>query len=99
MQFAQATSTAALFLLFGTMVPAYMQPDQKNEVRDIEKLIRTSLPVSRHPDIPQEQFTEAAAHSKQPFNRAARRFPSRGHSGFRGHPRHASRGTAARDFS
>ena len=31
MQFVRATSTAALFLLFGTIVPAYAQQDQQNE--------------------------------------------------------------------
>jgi hypothetical protein len=31
MQFIRATSTAALFLLFGTTVPAYAQQDQQNE--------------------------------------------------------------------
>ncbi len=31
MQFVRATSTAALFLLFGTIVPAYAQQNQQNE--------------------------------------------------------------------
>ncbi|HQJ15018.1 MAG TPA: DEAD/DEAH box helicase [Candidatus Omnitrophota bacterium] len=35
-------------------------PDQKTDVRDIEKLIRASLPVIKHPDFPVEQFSEQA---------------------------------------
>lgn len=35
-------------------------PDQKTDVRDIEKLIRVSLPVIKHPDFPVEQFSEHA---------------------------------------
>ncbi|MBI5144782.1 MAG: DEAD/DEAH box helicase [Candidatus Omnitrophica bacterium] len=35
---------------------SFATPDQRRDVRDIEKIIRTSLPVSRHPEISQEQF-------------------------------------------
>ncbi len=35
---------------------SFATPDQSRDVADIEKLIRTSLPISRHPEIPQEQF-------------------------------------------
>ncbi len=31
---------------------SFATPDQKNDVRDIERLIRTSLPVSRVPELP-----------------------------------------------
>jgi ATP-dependent RNA helicase RhlE len=31
-------------------------PDQINDVREIEKIIRTTLPRSKNPEIPQEQF-------------------------------------------
>lgn len=36
---------------------SFATPDQSRNVADIEKLIRTPLPISRHPEIPQEQFT------------------------------------------
>jgi ATP-dependent RNA helicase RhlE len=37
---------------------SFATPDQSRDVRDIEKLIRSTLPVSRHPDIPSEEFAE-----------------------------------------
>jgi ATP-dependent RNA helicase RhlE len=36
---------------------SFATPDQSRIVADIEKLIRTTLPISRHPEITQEQFT------------------------------------------
>jgi ATP-dependent RNA helicase RhlE len=33
-------------------------PDQGSDVRNIEKLIRTALPVTRHPDFPSENFLQ-----------------------------------------
>lgn len=38
---------------------SFATPDQSRDVRDIEKLIRVSLPVSRHPEIHSERFVEA----------------------------------------
>ncbi len=35
---------------------SFATPDQINDVRDIEKIIRTTLPRSKNPEIPQEQF-------------------------------------------
>ena len=37
---------------------SFAMPDQKSEVRNIEKLIRTVLPISEHPELPREKFTE-----------------------------------------
>ena len=37
---------------------SFATPDQKSDVRDIEKLIKLTLPVSKHPEIPSEQFVE-----------------------------------------
>jgi len=45
---------------------SFATPDQKGNVRDIEKLIRVSLPISRHPDISHEQFSQP---SNQPRNK------------------------------
>jgi ATP-dependent RNA helicase RhlE len=38
---------------------SFATPDQSRDVRDIEKLIRSALPVSKHPEIPSEEFTES----------------------------------------
>ncbi|MEK7448053.1 MAG: DEAD/DEAH box helicase [Planctomycetota bacterium] len=38
---------------------SFATPDQSGTVRDIERIIRTSLPISRHSEIPPEQFTPA----------------------------------------
>jgi ATP-dependent RNA helicase RhlE len=35
---------------------SFATSDQSRDVRDIEKLIRATLPVSRHPEFPQEEF-------------------------------------------
>lgn len=40
---------------------SFATPDQSSDVRDIEKLIRTSLPVSKHPEFSSEQFTQSAS--------------------------------------
>ncbi len=37
---------------------SFAAPDQSEEVRDIEKLIRLTLPVSKHPGIAMEQFSK-----------------------------------------
>ena len=43
---------------------SFATPDQSRDVRDIEKLIKTSLPVSRHPEVPAAQFDQSL-HSPQ----------------------------------
>jgi ATP-dependent RNA helicase RhlE len=62
---------------------SFATPDQGNDVRDIEKLIRTSLPIARHPGISQEKFNQAshqAAEKRPKINyrhvrhRSSRRF-------------------------
>jgi ATP-dependent RNA helicase RhlE len=35
---------------------SFATPDQSRDVKDIEALIRTTLPIARHPEIPAEQF-------------------------------------------
>ncbi|MBI4982268.1 MAG: DEAD/DEAH box helicase [Candidatus Omnitrophica bacterium] len=44
---------------------SFATPDQSSDVRDIEKLIRTTLPVSKHPAISAEQFSKSSAHSSE----------------------------------
>ncbi|MFH1458082.1 MAG: DEAD/DEAH box helicase [Candidatus Omnitrophota bacterium] len=38
---------------------SFATPEQSCEVRDIEKLIRSTLPVSKHPEFPSEKFVES----------------------------------------
>ena len=47
---------------------SFATPDQKSDVRDIEKLIRSTLPVSKHPDIRHEEFSssESAVFQRKP---------------------------------
>jgi ATP-dependent RNA helicase RhlE len=35
---------------------SFATPEQNRDVRDIERLIRLTLPVSKHPEIPPEEF-------------------------------------------
>lgn len=44
---------------------SFATPDQSRDVRDIEKIIRVTLPISRHPEIPQEEFEHASFPQKQ----------------------------------
>ncbi|MDD5156008.1 MAG: DEAD/DEAH box helicase [Candidatus Omnitrophica bacterium] len=39
---------------------SFATPEQSRDVRDIEKLIKLTLPVSRHPEMPSEEFVEPA---------------------------------------
>jgi len=39
---------------------SFATPEQSRDVREIEKLIRLSLTVSKHPDMPSEKFDESA---------------------------------------
>ncbi len=40
---------------------SFATPDQKREVKDIEKVMRTALPISEHPEMPPERFEETTA--------------------------------------
>jgi hypothetical protein len=60
MQIIRVTSTAALFLLFGTMVPAFAQHDRKDE--------RQGKPEK--PQDRQEQAAPPAAQQQRPQGRA-----------------------------
>jgi ATP-dependent RNA helicase RhlE len=40
---------------------SFATPDQKNDIRDIEKLMRASLPISKHPDVSHEQFSQSSS--------------------------------------
>ncbi|OGS19468.1 MAG: hypothetical protein A2219_07720 [Elusimicrobia bacterium RIFOXYA2_FULL_50_26] len=58
-------------------------PDQKKDVRMIEQLIKTEIPVAEHPDVPSERFDERL--SSAPPRRHSHSHAGR--SSFRGHYR------------
>jgi len=37
---------------------SFATPDQERDVRDIEKMIRSTLPIAKHPEVPHEKFVE-----------------------------------------
>ncbi len=37
---------------------SFATPDQRNDVKNIERLIRTQLPIVKHPEIPTEEFDQ-----------------------------------------
>ena len=54
---------------------SFATPDQSHDVRDIEKLIKATLPVSKHAEITLDKFSES---SHQPDHRSGHR--QSGHS-------------------
>ncbi|MFH1903208.1 MAG: helicase-related protein, partial [Candidatus Omnitrophota bacterium] len=40
---------------------SFATPEQWSNVRNIEKLIKTVLPISEHPELPREEFTGSSA--------------------------------------
>jgi ATP-dependent RNA helicase RhlE len=55
---------------------SFATPDQKSDVRDIEKLIRATLPVSKHPEITHDVFIET---EEAPKHAPQKRHHSKGH--------------------
>ncbi len=58
---------------------SFATPDQGTDVKSIERLIRTAIPISQHPEVPLEQFSAPVRYS---FSPRGRRGPRRG-GGFR----------------
>ena len=56
---------------------SFVTPDQSRDVRDIEKIIRTTLPISKHPEISPEQFTTSKPHFQD--RQLKRKFTHRRH--------------------
>jgi ATP-dependent RNA helicase RhlE len=48
---------------------SFAMPDQSRDVRNIEKLIRISLPVSEHPEISQEHFIQPRHESRDRYQK------------------------------
>jgi len=57
---------------------SFATPDQSHDVRDIEKLIKATLPVAKHPEITLDKFSESG---HQPGRSSGRQFSH-------GQPRH-----------
>ena len=69
---------------------SFATPEQGKDVRSIEKLIKTALPIVEHPELPKEKFIEESRYHQSPkSHQGGRKRPSRfyGH-GQRKHPRH-----------
>ena len=62
---------------------SFATPDQEFDVRSIEKLIKTALPVSEHPELPREIFdgksAQPAGHYRQAATQRRRSFGSSAH--------------------
>ena len=56
---------------------SFATPDQRNDVQSIERLIRTALPISEHPEIPIERFAAPVRYSFTPSRRSRPRRYSR----------------------
>jgi len=60
---------------------SFATPDQSRDVYNIEKLIRVSLPVSKHPEVPPAQFSKSSqssgARPRYIFKQRRSRFHSR----------------------
>lgn len=59
---------------------SFATPDQSNDVRDIEKIIRASLPIAKHPQISPQEFEQF---SSRPAVKPFRRVHRPGHNKFR----------------
>jgi ATP-dependent RNA helicase RhlE len=53
---------------------SFATPDQRRDVKDIERIIRFALPLSKHPEIAPEEFVEPSHKAPQRhFKRTLRR--------------------------
>jgi ATP-dependent RNA helicase RhlE len=63
---------------------SFATPEQGGDVRNIEKLIKTALPVSEHPELPRERFIQPPKRTFSPRSYGKR---GSGHHRFRKHRR------------
>jgi len=61
---------------------SFATPEQSRDVRDIEKLIRSTLPVSKHPELPPEEFVELR---NERLRMNLKRHQNQGRNRFRSH--------------
>jgi len=73
---------------------SFATPDQKSDVKAIETLVKTAIPISQHPEVPMEQFSKSSSSApssssrygggRRPFGGGGhRRSGSSGGGGFR----------------
>jgi ATP-dependent RNA helicase RhlE len=60
---------------------SFATPDQRSEVRNIEKLMRTVLPVSKHPAFPSIEFESTRSSAPLPNRRSGFQGPRRSFQG------------------
>ena len=53
---------------------SFATPDQRQDVRSIEKLIKTVLPISEHPELPRERFDESSNQPAGPVSSRAQKY-------------------------
>ena len=61
---------------------SFATPEQGSDVKSIERLIKTALPIVEHPELPKEKFIEESKYHQSPKPYQGRR---RRPSGFHGH--------------
>jgi len=61
---------------------SFATPEQGSDIRNIERLIKTALPIVEHPEFPKERFIKDAKPHQGPKRHQGRR---RGHKKFHGH--------------
>lgn len=58
---------------------SFAMPDQQEDVKSIEKLIKAPLPISEHPELPKERFIQGASQRSPSRYGGARRNPHQAH--------------------
>ncbi len=79
---------------------SFATPDQRADVKNIEKLIRVQLPISEHPEFPKEIFVDdightGASYGRRPWDRHEKnrnRRPHHGSYSFKGNSRYRGAG-------
>jgi ATP-dependent RNA helicase RhlE len=51
---------------------SFATPDQRSDVKDIERIIRSTLPLSKHPEITPEEFSESRQEMPRRFSKPHR---------------------------
>ena len=70
---------------------SFATPDQSIEVRNIEKLIKTALPISEHPEFPRVHFDRPGQAQTHSSHQQHRPFPSHRPGGHKPHSYHKRR--------
>lgn len=56
---------------------SFATPDQGDDVKSIERIIKTAIPISAHPEFPQEKFIQYAPRGQSSFRSGGFRRPGR----------------------